>query len=539
MNRLLDVLPAFENDPRIQLVVTAIDADPFQDGLAKALIGTGLITIPWEQAKNTPFDLAISASNHGDLADIPARRVILSHGIGYTKYPPTRDQGPGTRDQGPGTRDQGPGTRDQGPFGLSPEWLLSGGVPIADAFVLSHTDQLRLLEETVPAAAPTGVVAGDPCLDRIQASLPLRQRYRAALGIGDRALVLLTSTWSRRSLLGARPNLPRELLSELSPDSHVVALVLHPNITHGQGAASVRQWYADCLRSGMLILDEVDGWRAGLVAADVVIGDVGSVSGYGAAIGRPTLIGAFDKVPPNTAIAALGAIAPRLPLHGPYMPAIATASATSASELFAPVTELATSAPGESLSLLRTCFYELMDLTEPKHEVAIAPVSSIDIATRYDGAGAHFVHHEVDVERRLVRLSRRPAEVQRSGRDDDTDLHLSSSVDYPIRSLRTGSAVLTCRPEDPGTDREGWHQNVFARHPRCSVSAVPAGETVIAQLRSGPTLTLTAPAVPPEVLASIPHAWRAAGLDPLELAPGVLLVLSGNEHQVAVTAGPR
>jgi hypothetical protein len=404
--------------------------------------------------------------------------------------------------------------------------------------VLSHTDQLRLLEETVPAAAPAAVVAGDPCLDRIRASLPLRERYRAALGIGDRALTLLTSTWSRHSLLGARPNLPRELLSELSPDSHAVALVLHPNITHGQGAATVRQWYADCLRSGLLILDEVDGWRAGLVAADVVIGDHGSVSGYGAAIGKPTLVAAFDEVPPNTAIAALGAIAPRLPAHGPYAPAIAAAAASPASELLAPVAERATSAPGDSLSLLRQCFYRLMKLDEPDHEVAVAPVSAHDIATRYDGGGAYFVHHEVNVERRLVRLSRRPAEVQRLGPDSEADLHLSCSIDYPIRSLRSGSAVLTCRPEDPGADLESWHQAVFARHPLCSVSAVPAGAATLARLKSGPALTLTSPAVPPEVLASVAHAWRAAGLDPRELAPGVVLALGDAKHRVAVAVDP-
>ncbi|MGW4528695.1 hypothetical protein ACWEN0_46855, partial [Amycolatopsis sp. NPDC004378] len=88
LNRLLDVVPAFENDSRVQLVVTDVEADPFRDGLPAALAGSGIITIPWEQARQTEFDLAIAASHHGDLTEITARRAILSHGIGYTKYSP-------------------------------------------------------------------------------------------------------------------------------------------------------------------------------------------------------------------------------------------------------------------------------------------------------------------------------------------------------------------------------------------------------------------------------------------------------------------
>ncbi|MFB9924150.1 hypothetical protein ACFFRC_05525, partial [Amycolatopsis halotolerans] len=439
---------------------------------------------------------------------------------------------PGTRDQGPGTRDQGPGTRDQGPFGLSPEWLLAKGRPVADTFVLSHPDQLRTVETLAPAALSAMLVAGDPCLDRIVESLPLRDRYRAELGIGGRRLVVITSTWSRTSLLGKRPDLPRELLSELSPDSYAVALVLHPNISHGHGFAAVRQWYADCLRSGMLILDEIDGWRAGLVASDVVIGDHGSVTGYAAALGRPAILGAFDDVPPGTPIAALGELAPRLPLAGPYEGTIEAALASRLSDRFQPIAQLASAMPGESLSALRRHFYSLMKLSEPSTEVSVAAVAAKNLATRGPAAGAHFVSGEADVEARTVQLARRAAEVQRTEFGGAADVHVNCSVDYPIRSLRTSAAVLNSRPGDEGTDSEQWHAALFARYPSCAVSSLSSEGKADVRLRSGPALTLRAPGVAGEVLASIPYIWANAGTD--ALAGAVELTLDGRTHRVEI-----
>jgi len=107
VTRLLDVLTAFDNDSRIQLVFTQIGADPFQHGLSETIDNTGMITIPWEQAVNTRFDLAISASHHGELADISAPLIILSHGIGYTKYSPRK---PETGNRKPETGNRKPET---------------------------------------------------------------------------------------------------------------------------------------------------------------------------------------------------------------------------------------------------------------------------------------------------------------------------------------------------------------------------------------------------------------------------------------------
>src|SRR5690348_769695 len=76
-----------------------------------------------------------------------------------------------TPDTGHRTPDTGHAGAPRAPhapvFGLSPEWLLHDGRPIADLTVLSHPEQLARLRTACPEAARTAVLAGDPCYDRM------------------------------------------------------------------------------------------------------------------------------------------------------------------------------------------------------------------------------------------------------------------------------------------------------------------------------------------------------------------------------------
>ncbi|MEU3660634.1 hypothetical protein AB0E77_12885, partial [Streptomyces sp. NPDC032940] len=83
--RLLDVLPLFHDDFRVQLLVTSTGSSVFQDGVHELFSELGLPVLPWRQALATPVDLAISASFGGQLAHIKGKLTILPHGIGYTK----------------------------------------------------------------------------------------------------------------------------------------------------------------------------------------------------------------------------------------------------------------------------------------------------------------------------------------------------------------------------------------------------------------------------------------------------------------------
>ncbi|GAA4545636.1 hypothetical protein GCM10023192_58470 [Amycolatopsis samaneae] len=528
LTRLLDIIPAFENDTRVQLVFTLTTGDPFQHGITTALENTGIIVIPWRQAKTTTFDLVITASHHGKLGKLSHPQAILSHGIGYTKYSP-RSQEPGARSQEPGARSQEPGARSH--FGIGPEWTLRNGKPVAAALVLSHPSQLRQLADAAPAALPSATIGGDPCYDRLLASVPFRERYRSALGTRDRRLVLLSSTWSDTGLLGTRPALLRELAAELPRDAWQLAIAPHPNTWHGHGPGQLTRWHADCQRAGVLFLPEFDGWRAGLLAADVIVGDHGSVTGYAAALGRPTVLGAFDDVPPGTPITMLGSAAPRLPARGPYAPHLAAAIDAHRPDHFTAVRDLVSALPGRSLATLRALFYRLLRLDEPAAEVAVEVVPPY----RPDPAGtppfADLV--EGSVEGTLVRLIRRPAEVQRAGLDDQ-ETHLSCSADYPVRSLVDNAAIITALAADAGHNVRGWHETILARHPACVLTAVLREKSSQVLVREGPAITLTAPGAPPEALASILYAWRAEGLSWSALPSALSVELGGTTHRVAI-----
>src|SRR5206468_3128062 len=101
---------------------------------------------------------------------------------------------------------------------------------------------LERLAADAPAALPSAVVVGDPCYDRLLASLPRRRRYRAALGVDDdRPVLLVTSTWGPDGLLGTCPEVVEELVAEW-PQARIV-LVAHPNVWAWHGAFQVRAWF--------------------------------------------------------------------------------------------------------------------------------------------------------------------------------------------------------------------------------------------------------------------------------------------------------
>ncbi|MFC7308046.1 hypothetical protein ACFQVC_27925, partial [Streptomyces monticola] len=83
--RLLDVVPLFHDDLRVQLLATCTGSSAFQAGVTELLAESGLPVLPWEQAVETPVDLAVSASFGGQLHALCGQLAVLSHGVGYTK----------------------------------------------------------------------------------------------------------------------------------------------------------------------------------------------------------------------------------------------------------------------------------------------------------------------------------------------------------------------------------------------------------------------------------------------------------------------
>lgn len=352
LDRLHDVFAVLADDFRIELRFTVAAGSEFAQDLDGHLGAAGMRAVPWQEATTEHFDLAVSPSSNGPLHELDVPVVTLPHGAGYHKLRPTPDGLAGEIS------------------GLSPTQFVHDGQIVPAVLGLSHQNQLELLAESCPAAAERAAVIGDPCYARLRASLPMREQYRAALGLGDRRAVLVSSTWGERSLFARAPELAARLTAEL-PDSQVI-LVLHPNIWTRHSTFQIAHWTRRARRNGLLVLPPDRGWRAALVAGDVVIADHGSLALYGAALGKPLLLGAFGaaEVAPGTPIAELGTRARRLRPHD-------LASQVDGAEPVPGHEDLTAQAfppPAEAARSLRTLLYTHLDLPEPTYPAIPEPV---------------------------------------------------------------------------------------------------------------------------------------------------------------------
>ena len=213
-------------------------------------------------------------------------------------------------------------------------------------------------------------------LRRLLASLPSRDAYRQALGTGDRTLVAVSSTWGPGSLLCHHPGLLAELVDQLPSRQYQVAAIVHPGVWYWHGARQVRAWYADCVRRGMVLVPPEEGWRAVLAAADVVVGDHGSVTCYAAAAGIPVLLASFpaSEVERGSPVASLAAIAPRLRPSRPYAAQLEQVSSAWRPGRHAAVQAMITDIPGQSAAAIRNLLYRLMRLPVPAAEPEALPV---------------------------------------------------------------------------------------------------------------------------------------------------------------------
>lgn len=359
--RLADIVPVLESDRRVQVVFTRAPASIPTDGTRHLLERLDALVVPWEQATHTRFDLAVAAS-HGLLERLHAPVLTVPHGIGFGKY--------ARQWAGPGP------TAGREPYGMERAVLVYRGRVIPSSIVVPTRRHLARLNSSCPEATPVTIVGGDPCYDRLAESVPTRDAYRAALGVQRRRLIAVSSTWGSGSLLEQCPDLLPSLMQELPHDEYLVAAIVHPGVWSWYGRRQVRAWYADCMCRGMVLMPPEEGWRAVLAAADVVIGDHGSVTYYGAAIGAPVLLASFPhgELDPESAVADLGRIAPRLRLDRPVVPQLAAAGEAWSPGSHATIRARVTDLPGRSAQAIRTEMYRLMNLPEPGTPPEVRPV---------------------------------------------------------------------------------------------------------------------------------------------------------------------
>jgi hypothetical protein len=255
--------------------------------------------------------------------------------------------------------------------------VIVNGRVVPSTIIVGHDEHRQLLARECPEALPVVVVAGDPCFDRLLASVQLRDVYRRALGVGPmQRLVFVTSTWSTGSLYGEYPDLLARLANELPSDQYRIVAALHPHIWSWHGRRQVASWHIDCMRLGVRLLPPEEGWRAALIAADRVIGDNGSVTFYAAAMGIPVLLGAFPEndIAAESHVARLGAIAPRLDWKEALRPQVDEAICAFTPDNYVAFRHDVSSRPGESANILRREMYRLMRMAPPNYPARLDPV---------------------------------------------------------------------------------------------------------------------------------------------------------------------
>ncbi|MEV0394634.1 hypothetical protein [Polymorphospora rubra] len=357
-HRLLDVVEYIEDDPRVQVLFT-VGPDVFSHGVPQYLERLGALVLPWEQAVRERFDLALAAS-YGGLHEVHAPLVVMPHGAGHGKPVSGRDDST---------------TTAQIPvaYGLDRQRLTRDGRVIAAAVVLSHDGELNVLRRQCPEALEAAVIIGDPCFDRLVASLPHRPHYRRALGVGEhQELVVVSSTWGRTGLFGHWPDLLPTVMDQLPTDRFRVGALLHPAVWGAHGPRQIRAWLRDCCDAGLILLDQTEDWRSLVVAADYLIGDHGSVTTYAATIGQRVLIqpAMATIVTRESPQAMVATAAPRL---DPRRDLVSQLRATGALDQ-ATITARLTSQPGRAATNLRRTMYHLLGLTEPSRHRRLEPV---------------------------------------------------------------------------------------------------------------------------------------------------------------------
>jgi len=359
--RLMDIVPLIESDHRIQVVYTVPPASIFSRGAYEFLRDIGALMIPWGQATQRRFDL-ILAAGQGSLEHLHGPIMMFPHGAGPTTY---SRRLPGDGPSAP-CRMNGLGLRG----------LVVRGRVIPSTIILAHEDHRRLLAQECPEAVPITVVGGDPCYDRLLASRAYRTAYRNALGVGPgQRLLVVTSHWGAGSLFARWPNLLGQLAAGLPSEDVRIVAILHPHVWVWHGRRQVTAWVADAMRSGVLVLPPEEGWRAALVAADVLIGDRCSVTRYGAALGLPVLIAPNDdQLIPGTQYALLNEMAPRFDPDASPEAQLAAAEAAWSDVDGVALRDTLTSVPGRSAEIIRGTIYRMLDLNEPKTPPTIEPV---------------------------------------------------------------------------------------------------------------------------------------------------------------------
>ncbi|MFE6773042.1 hypothetical protein ACFVFD_29125 [Streptomyces fimicarius] len=519
--RVLECLPALlRGDNRVNVVFAHDPTSAFNAGVLDLLHDAGCRVIPWEQVNQAEPDLILTASENIEVPEGHCPVLVLPHGIGFQKHVPDS---------------RGPGDRLSG---VVPDSLLESG---RAWLAISHPSQEEQLLASHPKAAGRTLLVGDPCYDELLVSADRADTYRRALGVPDRhRLVVLSSTWGGGSLIGRHPELAARVLGALPYDEFRVAAILHPNVWAGHGSWQIRNILAPALDAGLMLIPHIHAWRSALVAADVVVGDHGSVTLYGAALGKPVLLGAFgNESVEGTSVAALGRAAPRLDDRGDVHGQITSALTGHAPDRFAAIVEGAFDQPGRALARLRAALYDLLELTEPTQA---APPDRYLGEPEQSGTAVTSWKVTTTVSPGSVTVDRRPAAVSPDeGETAGCFVHLACDErEQDRRTLENASVLLQRGPARSLTAALQWIEDALGRFPGCHLAATALSQGGhVAGLRDGRIVeaAMTGPRADPSLSAA---AVYALSLTTAPLADTrVTLKVGAREHDMIIRLRPQ
>ncbi|MBV6698261.1 hypothetical protein [Kitasatospora aureofaciens] len=523
--RVLDVLTLLVRPQAgIKCYITVNPGSEFTAGLDTYLDDQqpGITVLPWEEAVRYEFDLAVACAVHASMHRLHAPLVVLPHGAGYNRLV-TESTGD-----------------EVSAAGLSRNELTHRGRVFPAVIGLSHEEQFGRLRAWCPEALPRARDVGDLGFTRMLASLGRRDDYRAALGaIDGRRLVVVNSTWSKHSLAARSLDLPHRLIEQLPADEYTVAVILHPNIWAKHDPETL---LATARRSGLRLIPPHQGWQAALVAADVLIGDHGSVSFYGSALDHPTLLVATGaaELDPHSPTYAFGQAAPALDPDGDLLAQLETAIAKYDPELLRPITDRSLGQRHRAVPELAPVLFDFLskkieNLVAPEPlppypapvPLAVEPPAAYDVEGESDGA-------EVSVRRFPI----------------DPDGHARGvfvlSATVPTVELRSVAEVLARTEIHAERPAEHWLAEAAAELPGLLVAVAALGhDRGLLRLRTGELLEAHAerpyggvqPGLDPLLLGGAVALWLAEGGDPGNLPEHGLTIRTG-EHRTRVAFTP-
>ncbi|WP_262391597.1 hypothetical protein [Nocardiopsis sp. CNR-923] len=253
-----------------------------------------------------------------------------------------------------------------------------------------------------------------------------------------------------------------------------MAAVLHPNVWFAHSPWSVRRTLADALDSGLLLIPPDAGWGAAVVAADCVIGDHGSVTMYGAALGLPVLLGAFgEESVPGTAAAELARTAPRLTDTG-LREQVEAAIDAHCPTRHRRAADLAFAHPGQGGRRMAAFLYGRLGL-RPREDDGTdraLPVPVPDAAG--DPPRAFEVYGWLEGDREIA-LERFPAATRRTPVPGPGTVRHLSAFETEARNSLVTSASVVCRDTDAHTDARAWAEEVLELLPGALMAAADTG----------------------------------------------------------------